>query len=1110
MTRARSLTVLFIAGWLGFLRSGWAHAINTLGRTVLSLARDTFDIADGLIDSAGCIRRSREEKDLPALFGLFKIGYLPEGVHIVGYARTKMSEEEFHKRGVSYIKDADDPETAKKLEEFKNVMSYVSGQYEGDEGYSALTRPWRRSRASTRPKSLRRNCYTPNGTNRIIVEKPLQGLESCRQMMSSLKKEWTEEETFRIDHYLGRNARVEQQAIRACRLRSRSLCTEGRGGYFDEFGIIRDIQQNHLLQVLSILTMERPVRSLRDIRDEKVRRESMCAISRAVPDMHARIYRSKSCVPIPPSPRRRVARQYVAANGKPDTSTTRRCRKIRIFKDIARNELVLRIQPSERSMSRSTPRRRGFTLGDSDRDDLTYKRRFTETKIPEAYEALILTRSRAIIPTFVRDDELDVACEGRDGPHRDPNRTRMDRVGPRSSTALLASTDTNVRMPDTRIGPYHDGGGIRRRQDELALDRLDRLIAKNKDKRVWPEATRRNTSEERGGRGGRERLHPGMELHPTRVRRLRNLTTHRRTLDRWPSRQKLRESAHRTPLGRLIWEPPLHPHHLLLLCHHPLSCHTLPTIPIYLYPEHTAPHSTDAHAHDNHGTSNDADTHSDTATPIGPATSAAMCALSPACGSADHTQLRTHTMLETHDTGKGGTAGPSRPSELDSHPGVTFTPAHSALSDSPSPLRGRVVKLDVTVSKLLETPLNTPDDESTAPIDPRPQTVHPRSSPPDPTPDDSDSDSSSQSPPRPRKKLRTHPPAHTSTGIPDPPSTPSFEKELLNELTCEICFMLLCNPITTPCQHTFCSTCLERSLDHSTKCPLCRLDLPPNSYFYQHAHNEVITQIIAKAFPTLLEERVAAAETDGRDSRLDTPIFVCQLSYPGMPTLLHFFEPRYRLMLRRCLASATPRFGMVMPRQNANNTDGNDYGTMLEIKNVQMLSDGRSMVETYGTFRFRILERGTLDGYLVGRTESEGDITLRGIERSNQELVNICRRFLDQLRNGTAPWVVQRLNNTYGPMPADVASFGFWVALVLPIDEQEKAKLLPIRSPRMRLRLVVHWIEQLNNNWWFSSGSPAPLTLAYTGRGASFNFFGDDLFKNFWDGRVKAFLGINV
>lgn len=48
---------------------------------------------------------------------------------------------------------------------------------------------------------------------------------------------------------------------------------------------------------------------------------------------------------------------------------------------------------------------------------------------------------------------------------------------------------------------------------------------------------------------------------------------------------------------------------------------------------------------------------------------------------------------------------------------------------------------------------------------------------------------------------------------------------------------------------------------------------------------------------------------------------------------------------------------------------GNDYGTMLEIRSVQMLPDGRSVVETWGTHRFRILERGTLDGYMVGRIE---------------------------------------------------------------------------------------------------------------------------------------------
>jgi hypothetical protein len=164
-----------------------------------------------------------------------------------------------------------------------------------------------------------------------------------------------------------------------------------------------------------------------------------------------------------------------------------------------------------------------------------------------------------------------------------------------------------------------------------------------------------------------------------------------------------------------------------------------------------------------------------------------------------------------------------------------------------------------------------------------------------------------------------------------------------------------------------------------------------------------------------------------------------------------------------------------------------EYGTMLEIRSVQMLADGRSMVETWGIHRFRILERGTLDGYMVGRVERIDDYeeelddstddtdytishdvttenavvpsssssrprgalaamtsTVRRVARggssympmprprppSNEELMETCKAFLAQMRAGTAPWVVQRLNNTYGPMPEDASSFSFWVALV--------------------------------------------------------------------------------
>ncbi|KAF7433464.1 hypothetical protein PC9H_005416 [Pleurotus ostreatus] len=473
-----------------------------------------------------------------------------------------------------------------------------------------------------------------------------------------------------------------------------------------------------------------------------------------------------------------------------------------------------------------------------------------------------------------------------------------------------------------------------------------------------------------------------------------------------------------------------------------------------------------------------------------------------------------------------------------------------------------------------------------------------------PTPDHNDSDSDDgQSSTRPRKRRRRHlrspsppsqPSASTSNArhdspesefdllshlrhssalhrsirpneplpdIPSQPETPTpddtrFDKELLTELTCEICFQLLYEPLTTPCQHTYCTKCLHRSLDHSPSCPLCRQDLPDYAYFQEHPENTMIRTIILQAFPEIYEERKATIEAEERDARLDTPIFVCQLSFPGIPTFLHFFEPRYRLMLRRCLESPHPCFGMVMPPRSGFSNAPNsanagitiEYGTMLEIRSVQMLNDGRSMVETFGTHRFRILEKGLLDGYVVGRVEriddeesdfgeeeesdfeddneDEGTIDelihavgtgleplshardpsstvstvstsadssspgrlLRRIASSfsappptrsyrpsfdgpsTLELMDTCKTFLQELERGTAPWVVQRLNNAYGLPPTDPAPFSFWVALVLPIEESEKAKLLPIRSARLRLRVVVGWIEQLRGNWWFTSG----------------------------------------
>jgi glucose-6-phosphate 1-dehydrogenase len=81
-----------------------------------------------------------------------------------------------------------------------------------------------------------------------------------------------------------------------------------------------------------------------------------------------------------------------------------------IFQNIARNELVMRIQPSEAIYMKMNTKTPGLlTRAIPTELDLTYKRRFQDARIPEAYEALILDAFRGDHSNFVRDDELDVA-----------------------------------------------------------------------------------------------------------------------------------------------------------------------------------------------------------------------------------------------------------------------------------------------------------------------------------------------------------------------------------------------------------------------------------------------------------------------------------------------------------------------------------------------------------------------------------------------------------------------------------------------------------------------------------------------------------------------------
>jgi len=435
----------------------------------LELREDTIII---LFGASGDLAK---KKTFPALFGLYRDGYLPYGVRIVGYARTKMDEAEFYTRATSYIKNPDQNETvSSKIDEFKKLCSYVSGSYEDAASFENLENHLKDIESTYKSKERHRVFYLAlppsvfipvaknvkaynyaTGVNRIIVEKPFgKDLESSRKLLGALKEHWTEDETYRIDHYLGKEM---VKNILVLRFANIAFCaswdknsisnvqitfkepfgTEGRGGYFDEFGIIRDILQNHLLQVLSILTMERPVSfAPEDVRDEKVK------VLRAIPP----ITREDT-----------LLGQYVAANGKPgylDDNTVPRgstCPtfaattlwihnprwegvpfilkagkalneakvEVRIqfkdvtqgiFKNVPRNELVLRIQTSEAVYLKMNAKVPGlYTNTVPTEMDLTYKRRFTDNKIPEAYEALILDALEGDHSNFVRHDELDVA-----------------------------------------------------------------------------------------------------------------------------------------------------------------------------------------------------------------------------------------------------------------------------------------------------------------------------------------------------------------------------------------------------------------------------------------------------------------------------------------------------------------------------------------------------------------------------------------------------------------------------------------------------------------------------------------------------------------------------
>ncbi|KAI9276099.1 hypothetical protein BY458DRAFT_532884 [Sporodiniella umbellata] len=227
-------------------------------------------------------------------------------------------------------------------------------------------------------------------------------------------------------------------------------------------------------------------------------------------------------------------------------------------------------------------------------------------------------------------------------------------------------------------------------------------------------------------------------------------------------------------------------------------------------------------------------------------------------------------------------------------------------------------------------------------------------------------------------------------------------------LECAICCTRFTTPTTTPCGHTFCKNCLVRSLDHQNYCPFCRdpLDFcpPPTQILVQY-----IEQLFAED-----DETEDALDLD-HDNRV--PLLTGSLAFPGVKCVIHIFEPRYRLMLRRIMQSSRRRFGLCLIRRKRVEGEWafHAYGTMLELVQVQTMPDGRSAVEAVGSHRFRVASFELTDGYHMAEIERVDDL-----DRETQQMLEqqqILRASASRAKLQRAQPVAQATSGPH-PLPA--------------------------------------------------------------------------------------------
>jgi glucose-6-phosphate 1-dehydrogenase len=257
-----------------------------------------------------------KRKLIPALYHLYHQHLLPKGFTVLGFARTKYSDEQFRELMVEGLRDHMASEHKGKTQdekdwgEFTQNLFYQSGAYDDSESFAGLAKRLKTLEEERNTEGNRLfylatppEVFKPvttlihehglaqqeDGWARLIIEKPFgRDLESAHDLNEHLSRIFAEDQIYRIDHYLGKET---VQNILVFRFGNgifepiwnrnyidhvqitvaESLGVEDRGGYYDQSGAIRDMVQNHVMQLVALTAMEPPVAmDGKAVRDQKV------------------------------------------------------------------------------------------------------------------------------------------------------------------------------------------------------------------------------------------------------------------------------------------------------------------------------------------------------------------------------------------------------------------------------------------------------------------------------------------------------------------------------------------------------------------------------------------------------------------------------------------------------------------------------------------------------------------------------------------------------------------------------------------------------------------------------------------------------------------------